>query len=384
MAIRKIDNKWYVDIRIGRKRKRLKSPEDSKVGAQAFETQIRHKLAKGEDPLEKKHVPAEPKTFKDFSEKWFSIYVINNNRMSEIKGKESILKKHLLPFFGTTKLDKMTSLQIEEYKNQKLKKGLSRKTVNNHLLTLSSCMHKAQEWQEVKNLPKFKKLKLPPQKFDFISLEESRLLLQNAEGIWHDMILLGLRSGMRLGELRGLRWEDLNFDKRVIAVRRSIYKSNNIVPPKSNKERYLPMNDELYEMFKQRQEKVGFIFSCKSGLNIRNEHCRRSLHKICDKAGLRRIGWHVLRHTFASHLVMCGVSLKAVQELLGHADMSTTLRYAHLAPSALKDAVDLLELIDSKADIVNYGQYAGSEYEVMLIGGSGNKIILPKTKQKPA
>jgi len=65
--------------------------------------------------------------------------------------------------------------------------------------------------------------------------------------------------------------------------------------------------------------------------------------KLCNKAGLRTIGWHKLRHTFASQLVAAGVSLKATQELLGHSDVRMTLRYAHLAPSALRSAVEVLE-----------------------------------------
>lgn len=67
------------------------------------------------------------------------------------------------------------------------------------------------------------------------------------------------------------------------------------------------------------------------------------LWRVCKRAGLRRIGWHVLRHSFASHLVMKGVPLKVVQELLGHATMEMTMRYAHLSPNVGRDAVKLLD-----------------------------------------
>ncbi len=71
--------------------------------------------------------------------------------------------------------------------------------------------------------------------------------------------------------------------------------------------------------------------------------CKHPLRRAYRKAGLRKVGWHMLRHTFASHLVMRGAPLKAVQELLGHSTMEMTMRYAHLSPDVRRDAVGLLD-----------------------------------------
>jgi site-specific recombinase XerD len=71
--------------------------------------------------------------------------------------------------------------------------------------------------------------------------------------------------------------------------------------------------------------------------------CARGLRRACEAAGLRAVGWHVLRHTFASHLVMRGVAIKAVQELMGHSTIEMTLRYSHLSPEVSRDAVALLD-----------------------------------------
>src|SRR3954471_6115379 len=76
---------------------------------------------------------------------------------------------------------------------------------------------------------------------------------------------------------------------------------------------------------------------------LKKNEVNHPLWRATRRAGLRRIGWHVLRHTFASHLAMRGVPLKAIQELLGHASIVTTMRYAHLAPHVARDAVRLLD-----------------------------------------
>ena len=85
------------------------------------------------------------------------------------------------------------------------------------------------------------------------------------------------------------------------------------------------------------------LFQTQTGKPLKYHRLRKTLEKFCKRAGLRTIGWHKLRHTFASQLVGSGVSLKATQELLGHSDIRMTMRYAHLAPSALKEAVQVLD-----------------------------------------
>ena len=84
------------------------------------------------------------------------------------------------------------------------------------------------------------------------------------------------------------------------------------------------------------------VFGHPSGRMYNRNEMKWPLWRACKAAGLRKIGWHVLRHTFASQLVMRGVPLKAVQELLGHRDIRTTMRYAHLSPQSRREAVERL------------------------------------------
>ena len=92
-----------------------------------------------------------------------------------------------------------------------------------------------------------------------------------------------------------------------------------------------------------------FVFSNEDGSPLRFTQIKRPLYAACKAAGLPEVQWHVFRHTFASQLVMAGVSLKAVQELLGHRTFDMTLRYSHLAPSVLSEAVEKLTEEGEKA-----------------------------------
>ena len=110
------------------------------------------------------------------------------------------------------------------------------------------------------------------------------------------------------------------------------------------KTREIPLGDDVLAALKHHRHLRGDIVLCKDdGSMLAKGETKHPLWRACKRAGLRRIGWHVLRHTFASHLVMRGAPLKAVQELLGHSTIKMTERYAHLSPDVRKDAVRLLD-----------------------------------------
>jgi len=92
----------------------------------------------------------------------------------------------------------------------------------------------------------------------------------------------------------------------------------------------------------KRKKSTGYVFLDADGEPFDNKRLNRRLTTLCKKAALRKVGWHVLRHTFASHLAMRGVPIVAVKELLGHSNIVTTMRYAHVAPSTLRTAIDML------------------------------------------
>jgi integrase len=359
MSTRRIRNTWWVDFRCEGIRYRKRSPENSQIGARAFEIVLRQRLARGEPIDGKKAEKAVIPTFKEFSDQWYDTYVQTNNKASEQKAKRVTLNAHLLPFFGREKLDEITNRRIEEYKAEKLKKGLSPKTINNHLTVLSTCLHCAQEWIGLQRVTRIVHLKVPPQKFDYLSPEESQALLSSIEDpMWFAMVLVALRTGLRLGELAALEWSDVNFETRLLTVSRSIVRGV-VGPPKSNRVRHIPFTQEVVDALVSLRSSQGLVFHRTESCAMNHETPRKNLIKMCKAAGIRKIGWHTLRHSFASHLVAAGASMKAVQELLGHNDIRTTMRYAHLAPSALREAVALLDRSRSERS-PNCGQPVGN------------------------
>ncbi len=374
MGAVKFRNTWGIDFSFKRERIRKTSPDNSKAGAQAYEAVIRQRLSRGEtikeifDTIQKEH----EQTFEVFAWKWYEVYAIPNNKDSELYRKKCCLRSNLIPFFGDTPLNKITAYQIEQFKAKKISSGLHPKTVNNHLTVLSSCLNSAKEWSILDSVPRIKRLKTPPQKIDFLTKDECSLLLRNSTGVWHAVFLTALKAGLRMGELLGLDWADINWDAKTLTVRRSWCKyKKGLVSPKSNKERSVPLTDGLYEMLLVAKQAEGPIFLDERNRRLTDKRVVLELKKACLRSGIRPISCHKLRHTFASHLAMAGAPIVAIQQLLGHSDIKTTMRYAHLSKSSLRDTVKLLEV--TKSPFVNDVNIASTPPDDAL-RSKGNKL----------
>ena len=347
MSVRKrSDNgKWMVEITYqhtdGRKEIiRKTSPVQTKRGAEQFETQLRMALMSG--TYGKKAKDKVPR-LRDFSGEFIQNYANANNKPSTVKGKEKELQHHLIPFFGDYRLDEIGTREIEQYKRMKIDQGLSPKTINNTLTCLHKLLDVAREWDIIEHVPRIKWLRVPPQKFDFLNFDEAEKLVDSADGMWKTMILVGLKTGLRQGEILELRWADINFRMKTLVVSRS-YHRGHIGSPKSGRSRAIPLCETVLDALNAHYHSRGELVFCdEDGHHLSDSKCKRPLWNACQEAGIRRIGWHVLRHSFASHLAMKDVSLKIMQELLGHSTLAMTLRYAHLTSDVKQEAVKVLD-----------------------------------------
>jgi len=345
MAVRIIKKSWWVDFRFGHTRYRKRSPENTRAGAQAYEAVLRQKLARGEALKNEGTDASENPLFSSFAERWFNDYVNVNNKPATRTSKMYILSAALVPFFGRQRLADIALRDIDRFKARQIETGITNATINERLATLRTCLKTAHAWGVLADSPPIiKPLKARPRHTDFLSEEEARLLLGHTNGLVRELILTTLRTGMRQGELKALQWTSIDWQNRSMTIMHSLCDQTRALDsPKGNRERHIPLDAEVYAILFARRRRQGFVFTDLRGKPFRWTSLNCILARACASAGLRRITWHVLRHTFATQLSMQGVPLNTVQTLLGHSDIATTMRYAHVAPSSLRSAIELLD-----------------------------------------
>ncbi len=292
--------------------------------------------------------PRVSRRFTDFAAEWLNSYVRANNRPSEQQHKRIVFRAHLLPAFGRFRLDEVGEPEIERFKAVQLRNGLAAKTVNLHVGMLLKCLGTAKDWGYLEVVPKSQKVtQQEPPTGCLTDADAARLLAASKEPLADAMVLVALRIGLRLGELRGLRWESVDFARGQLTVRASLVKGF-FEAPKNGRTRAVPLAADARGALAGIRRAAGFVFAHAlpggTMAPVSANTAARWLADRCGKAGLSPIGWHALRHTFASQLVARNVPLPAVKELLGHSTIQMTMRYTHSAPAALREAVDALRL----------------------------------------
>ena len=336
---------WIVDVDLQfpngkRKRVRKVSPIQTRRGAEQFERELRSSMLNGTFEKEEKQVP----TLGDFSKEFLELHVRVHNKASTVANHEIILNKYLVPALGDLRLDQIGEQQVAKFRAAQKAAGLKNATVNNHLIVLRSLLGRAFDWNQISVVPKIKKLPkhLPP--IRFLSFEEAERLNTAAKTVpeWYAPIVVALNTGMRLGELIALKWDDIDLTAGMLTVQRSDWQGS-LNTPKSGKIRNVPLNAKAQTVLKAERHLRGpWVFCKEDGSRRTNVEFASGLQRVRKLAGLQGFEWHGLRHTFASHLAMRGVPMRAIQELLGHADLQMTLRYSHLTPDTTRRSVDSL------------------------------------------
>ena len=348
--------RWEVDIMLtfpGRPpvRERRKAPVGTKSAAKRWgEDRERQLIAHyssldpdddGDRPgVSKKEVP----TLAAFVPRYIEGHCkANRLRPSTICQREGLARNHLVPVMGRKRLHRINAEDIQRLKAERAE--LSNVTINLMLAMLSSMLNCAVEWGVIDKLPlKIKKLKEAPPPFKFYGFDDFDRLVLAAERLDKPKllltVLLGGEAGLRCSEIRALRWSDIDLKHGRLTVSRALWR-NEEGPPKGGRSRTIPLAPRLHEALKEhRHLRSPLVLPTPRATPPAATTVRRWLLDVQDAAGIEHCGPHVLRHTFCSHLAMLGKPAKAIQELVGHASITTTERYMHLGPDVAREATE--------------------------------------------
>jgi integrase len=285
----------------------------------------------------------------------FMTYSETNNKPSTLYAKQWMFRVHLSPHFGKMKLDALGPAEIEAYKAKKLAEGLDKKSINNHLTALRKLVNLAAEYEVLDRAPRIRGFKLRHEyvsEDEYLTFEETDRFLAAAAPEWKVFLTTALKTGLRVGELLALKWQDIDLVAGHLIVRRTLWR-NLEGSPKGGRNRKVPLSAEALAALKAHRHLRGpYVFCDATGARLSHSIVKDVVPSTCRRSGLaKRITTHGLRHSFASQLVMRGASLRAVQELLGHESIEMTLRYSHLTPDVKREAVRLLDRTEKLGDI---------------------------------
>jgi len=311
---------WICYYDNGRKFDKSLKTRDRTI-ARFKKNEIENQIAKGDNPIPNFNLSPQ--------------YVLNEyrefcrNRNKDHTVSDDISRiNHFLNQCLPARIKDVSESMLIEYLNKRLDaKDIIPSTANHIITNIKTFLNFAIRKNYIsinplRNVRKYRVDKIPPK---FLSRGEIKKILIKAKGeTLYPMIATAIYTGMRLGELKRLAWGDIDFKRDTLTV----------VISKSKKFRVIPIHPRLKAILAKYSKLSGVCFE------LANQ--RRIFRRIKKRAKLPGIGWHIFRHTFASHLVMSGIDLVTVGKLLGHSDIKTTMIYSHLSPEHIKGSVSRL------------------------------------------
>ena len=293
-------------------------------------------------------------SFEDFWNGYFAKEILPTRKFATQEVYRYIARVHLLPFFGRRRISDITRFDVQTFIGLKQKLGYAPKTLSHLRNLLSKVFSVAMKWGWLNSNPA-NSVELPPMEIRrearVLTPEEISRLTQNLAEPARTIFILGLLTGLRIGEILGLKIQDINLSDGLVSVHRNVYRGHIQETPKTkHSERRVPLAACVLTAIGQwmviRPRGTEWLFPSEAGTPYHDRNLmRRGMKPVCKRLGIPPFGWHSLRHTFSTYNGNSGVPMPVLQSLLGHAHAETTMIYTHPLEGAQREAVEKLASI---------------------------------------
>lgn len=331
-------------------------PTKKKAARNAADVLIAQLNERNNRPPKLQKKTKEDKTFKQFAEGRWKAYMISSNQPSTIDQRNSLLKNHLLPFFGEMKMHDITRSNVSDF-FESLQGNVSVNTAHNLYGVLSSMFVVAREHGiRKKKSPvrsKIHRPKVPKTEKPVLTADQIKSVLSGLPNVQERLFAIVIAvTGMRMGEALALRRRDFNSGAREISVNHTLYRGSLKQPKTETSKRTIKLDPSIVTLidshltasvFKGQDD---FIFCRNDGRPENSSALRTHLYKSMDRVGINRVprlsGFHCLRRSAGTLVYLISRDLRMVQELLGHSDISITSVYVHPGDRVVTEASEIL------------------------------------------
>ncbi|HET6420270.1 MAG TPA: tyrosine-type recombinase/integrase [Geobacteraceae bacterium] len=338
MALFKRGEVWWVCFTYNGKQVRKSTETTDKKLAKRIFDKLKGEIAEGkwfERP------PGESITFRELMDKYLDEYSVVNKATSSHRRDKS-LAAHLVQFFGDLYVTEISAKAISGYKVKRRKEGASPRTVNYELSLMSHAFNIAiREWEWLENNPVRNVSKEKEKNFieRWLSLEEENKLLEASPKWLQEIISFAISTGLRRGEILGLKWRQIDFNRRTLTIHEQ----------KNRGVDTLPLNEAALAVLRARREVsaqgIDYVFCSSSSTPLDGSNVLRAFYIAAEKAGMMGFRFHDLRHTFATRLVQNGVDLYTVQRLGRWKSVQMVMRYAHHHSESLRAGAEVMDRV---------------------------------------
>lgn len=300
---------------------------------------------------------------------WFEYWIDIKKktvRPNTVRNYTERYNRNIKGIIGKKLLSEVKPIHCQKIFSDMADEGYKTSTIYQTRIALYNMLEFAKENEVIRMNPLKKSIKSdmgkPSEKKKALTIENQRCFLQGAEGkSYENQYRFILQTGLRTGELVGLRWEDVDFDKKLLKIQRSMEFRHSVgewrigEPKSKSGYRTIPLTDEAIRILhcqKAKNDEIkenipdewkDIIFLCRKGTPVKNSTYDTALFKICEKQGIDKFSMHVLRHTFATRCIEGGMKPKTLQKLLGHSNIGITMNlYVHVTEEEKHKEISLV------------------------------------------